>query len=128
MSVPKFGPGATSGSPRAHDGPREAQQRRERWSKYFGDAVLSYRMDMRIPPLTTPEEVAPFAAERRPTLILGADDDVSFPGHALVARAKELFPHAEVGVFEARKHRPPFEDAFRAKMAERVHDFLARSR
>jgi len=96
----------------------------ERWSKYFGDAVLSYRMDMRIPPLAKPEELAAFTARGRPTLVLGGADDVSFPGAALVTRAKELIPHAEVDLLEACKHCPPFDDAFRASTANRVRRFL----
>ena len=99
----------------------------ERWSKWFGDAVLSYRMDMRVPPLAKPEELAAFAARRRPPLILGADDDVSFPGRALVTRAKELVPHAEVELLEACKHCPPFDDAFRSRTASRVRMFLERA-
>ncbi len=96
----------------------------ERWAQYFGDAVRSYRMDMRIPPLAKPSDLAEFTTRKRPTLVLGADDDVSFPGHALVARAKELIPHAEVEVLEHCKHCPPFDDAFRTRMADRVHAFL----
>lgn len=98
-----------------------------RWTQWFGDAVRSYRMDMRIPPLARADELAAFAKRRRPVLVLGADDDVSFPGHALVARAKELLPHAESDVFADCKHCPPFDDAFRADLAGRVHAFLSRS-
>ena len=100
----------------------------ERWCRWFGDAVLSYRMDMRIPPLTKPEELADFVARRRPTLFLGADDDVSFPGRALVERAKALVPHAEIELLEGCKHCPPTDDAFRAKTASRVATFLEKAR
>ncbi len=96
----------------------------ERWAKYFGDALRSYRLDMRIPPLARPEDFAAFNARRRPTLVLAADDDVTFPGAALAARARELFPHAETELLEGCKHSPPFDEAFRARTAARVGAFL----
>jgi pimeloyl-ACP methyl ester carboxylesterase len=82
-------------------------------------------MDMRVPPLATPEDVSSY---KGPTLVLGADDDVTFPGAALIARAKELFPGAEVELLEGCKHCPPVEDDFRARTASRVHAFLERAR
>ena len=94
----------------------------ERWTTYFGDAVRSYRMDMRVPPLVKPEDVAGYQG---PTLVLGADEDVSFPGAALLARAKELFPRAEMELLEGCKHCPPSDDAFRARTAARVESFLS---
>lgn len=94
----------------------------ERWTTYFGDAVRSYRMDMRVPPLLKPEDVASY---KGPTLVLGADEDVSFPGAALLARAKELFPHAEMDLLEGCKHCPPSDEAFREKTARRVGAFLS---
>jgi 2-hydroxy-6-oxonona-2,4-dienedioate hydrolase len=94
----------------------------ERWTKYFGDAVRSYRMDMRVPPLARPEELASYTG---PTLVLGADGDASFPGAALLARAKELFPQAEMDLLEGCKHCPPVDDAFRQRTASRVAAFLS---
>lgn len=93
----------------------------ERWEKWFGDALRCYRFDMRVPPLAKPED---FAGYTGPVLVLGADDDVSFPGQALVTRAKELFPHAEVELLEGCKHSPPTSDEFRARTAKRVDGFL----
>ncbi|KYG00588.1 alpha/beta hydrolase, partial [Sorangium cellulosum] len=80
------------------------------WGPYFGDAVRSYRLDMRIPPLATPEALAGFT---RPALVFGADDDVSFPGAKLLARAKVLLPRAETELLEGCRHSPPTDDAFR---------------
>ena len=80
-------------------------------------------MDMRVPPLVRPEDVASY---KGPTLVLGADQDVSFPGAALLARAKELFPHAETELLEGCKHCPPIDAAFRAKAASRIEGFLSR--
>lgn len=93
-----------------------------RWSRYFGDAICSYRMDMRVPPLVKPEDVA---AYQGPVLVLGADEDVSFPGAALLARAKELFPQADTELLAQCKHCPPVDEGFRARTAARVERFLA---
>lgn len=94
-----------------------------RWTTYFGDAVRSYRMDMRIPPLVKPEDVA---AYQGPVLVLGADEDASFPGAPLLARAKELFPRAETELLAQCKHCPPIDDGFRARTAARIESFLAK--
>lgn len=96
----------------------------ERWARYFGDAVRSYRLDMRIPPLAKAEDLAAFSARRRPTLVLGGSDDVSFPGAAVIARAKELVPHAQVELIEGCKHSPAFDAAFRESTARRVTTLL----
>lgn len=96
----------------------------ERWTSYLGDAFLSYRLDMRVPPLATPEQLA---AYRGPVLVLGGDADVHFPGAALAARARELFPQAEAEVLAGCKHSPPTDEAFRAENAARIGAFLARA-
>lgn len=93
-----------------------------RWMQYFGDALFDYRFDMRVPPLARPEDVANY---RGKTLIFGADQDLSFPGAALLSRAKVLFPQAELELLSACKHCPPFTGSFRTQLAERVHRFLA---
>lgn len=91
------------------------------WERYFGDAVRSYKMDMRIPPLFRETDVADY---RGPVLVMAAEHDVSFPGAALLTRAKELFPRAEVDLVLGAKHCPPFEPTFRARTASRVTTFL----
>ncbi len=52
----------------------------------------------------------------------------SFPGPQLVARAKELIPHAQVELIPDCRHIPPMTDAFRGWMAERMTGFLAPAR
>jgi 2-hydroxy-6-oxonona-2,4-dienedioate hydrolase len=97
----------------------------DRWTKYFGEALLAYKLDMRVPPLTKVEDTS---AIKAPVLVFGADDDVSFPGAALTTRAKELFPHAEIELLENCKHCPPTTAEFRAKTASRVTAFLQQHR
>jgi pimeloyl-ACP methyl ester carboxylesterase len=92
------------------------------WSCYMGDAFRDFRLDMRIPPLARPEQFKTFTT---PTLVFGADQDLSFPGRKLVARVKELIPHAETELIAECKHGPPTTPAFRQWTADRVTKFLA---
>lgn len=96
----------------------------EQWTSYFGDAVRSYRMDMRVPPLQRPEDVAGYTG---PTLVMAADQDVSFPGTALLTRARELFPRAQLELLQDCKHCPPTTPGFRAQTASRIEAFLSAS-
>jgi len=91
------------------------------WLPYIGEAFRAYKLDIRLPPLAEP---APLAAFTRPTLVIAAEEDVSFPGAALLARAAVLFPHAETELLAATRHSPPTDDRSRAKLAERVTRFL----
>lgn len=94
------------------------------WTEYFGDALRSYRFDMRIPPLACREDLQ---AVTCPTLVFGADEDVSFPGEKLLARVQELLPTAEIELLEGSKHSPAFTEDFRAQLNQRIDAFLAKS-
>ncbi len=92
------------------------------WAPYLADAFVSYRMDMKVPKLAQPEELARF---RAPVLVVGADEDASFPGEALLARARGLFAGpVETELVRGSKHSPPTTDAFRRWTAGRVGRFL----
>ncbi|MGE3188374.1 MAG: alpha/beta fold hydrolase [Vicinamibacterales bacterium] len=91
------------------------------WTAYFGDALRSYRLDVRLPPLVTAADAARITC---PVLVFGAEHDLSFPGRALVARVQELLPHAETELLEGSLHCPPQTAAFRARMAGRIERFL----
>jgi 2-hydroxy-6-oxonona-2,4-dienedioate hydrolase len=93
------------------------------WTAYFGDAIRSYKLDMRIPPLARPEDLSSVTC---PTLVFGADEDLSFPGAKLLARVKELIPGAEVELLEGTKHSPSFTNAFRAQLNARIEAFLSK--
>ncbi|WP_394846977.1 alpha/beta hydrolase [Pendulispora brunnea] len=92
------------------------------WTRYFGDALRAYRLDVRVPPLVKPEELEGLTC---PVLVFASDEDISFPGRALLARVRELLPHAEVELLEHTKHCPPTTDAFRTSSSARVERFLA---
>ena len=46
------------------------------WMAYFGDALQSYKLDVRIPPHAQPADVA---AIRASVLVIASDQDASFP-------------------------------------------------
>lgn len=94
----------------------------DEWLPYLGEAFDAYRMDMRVPMVARPEELAGFTA---PTLVVAADDDVSFPGAALLARAKEVFPGlSDTELLTGCKHSPPTTPEFRAWLSGRIGAFL----
>ena len=94
----------------------------EEWFRYFGDVLRDMKLDLRIPPLARDGD---FRDLKAPALVIAADEDISFPGRKLVARAKELIPHAEVVLLEHCKHVPPMTDESRRAFADRVAAFLA---
>jgi pimeloyl-ACP methyl ester carboxylesterase len=92
------------------------------WRAYFHVAMPAFRQDLDFPPRLRDGDLD---AVTCPLLVLGAEHDGSFPGRALLARAKALAPHAELELLEGAKHCPPFTDAFREHLAARVERFLA---
>jgi pimeloyl-ACP methyl ester carboxylesterase len=92
---------------------------------YLGDAILAFNSDMRVPRLAEPAELRGFTA---PTLVLGADRDVSFPGRALRARAPQLFASlADQELLADCAHCPPTTAEFRRWLSARIAGFLLAS-
>lgn len=95
----------------------------EEWMRFLGDSFLSYDVaGMKVPPLATVEELKAFTA---PTLVIGGDKDLSFPGEKLLARAKELFSGLRATeLVKDCQHCPPTTDEFRGWLAQRLVTFL----
>jgi pimeloyl-ACP methyl ester carboxylesterase len=95
----------------------------DQWVPYMGEAFRSYDLSgMRVPVLAKEGE---FAGLKAPVMVLAAELDLSFPGAALLARAKVLLPTMVDGeVMPGIKHCPPTNEAFRRQLAERVGGFL----
>jgi pimeloyl-ACP methyl ester carboxylesterase len=92
------------------------------WKPYLRAAFSSFNMDMTVPKLATPDELARF---RAPTFVLAGDGDLSFPGAKLLARAAELFPVlAERELVENCKHSPPTTETFRTWLAAKLTRFF----
>jgi pimeloyl-ACP methyl ester carboxylesterase len=95
----------------------------EEWVRFLGDSFLSYDVaGMKIPTLARDEELARFDA---PTLVIGADKDLSFPGQKLIDRAKVLFKGLEATeLVKDCNHCPPTTDEFRAWLSGRITSFM----
>lgn len=91
------------------------------WAGFTGDGLRDLRFDLRIPPLATDAELRGLPM---PTLVLGAADDISFPGAPLVARVKALVPGVDAEVIPNCKHCPPTTPEFRRWLAARVTGFF----
>lgn len=91
------------------------------WAGYMGDTVRHMRMDVRIPPLATDAELRRLTM---PVLVLGAADDISFPGAAVVERVRSVAPRVEGEVIADCKHCPPTTAAFQAWLGERLANFF----
>jgi 2-hydroxy-6-oxonona-2,4-dienedioate hydrolase len=93
------------------------------WAAYLADTVRDMKIDPRIPPLATDGTLRSL---RVPMLVLGAEEDISFPGGAMVERVRALVPNAETEVLRRCKHCPPTTPEFRSWLADRVVSFLNR--
>lgn len=92
------------------------------WMHFLGDAVRNVKLDFRLPRNATAEDVRAFDGA---VYVLGADDDVHFPGPALLERARRLFPQAKTELLADTRHGPAMDDASRAALSARVAAFLA---
>ncbi len=92
------------------------------WAAYIGDTLQDQPMDLRIPPVATDAELRRLTM---PVLILGASDDISFPGRAMVERVRSVLPNADTEVIPGCKHCPPTTEEFRRWLAARLTAFLA---
>lgn len=91
------------------------------WAKYVGDTIHDLKIDSRIPPLATDEELRHLTV---PTLVLAAEHDISFPADQLVKRVRELIPDVEAEVMAGSKHSPPMTEEFRQWLTKRLTSFF----
>jgi 2-hydroxy-6-oxonona-2,4-dienedioate hydrolase len=92
------------------------------WAPWIGEAVRGFKLDFRAPPLASVDELRAFTA---PVQVFGASDDIHFPGPALLARAKEVFPNVVDTELLHCKHTPPFRADFREPLCTRIAGFLS---
>lgn len=92
------------------------------WSPFVLDAMKNMRMNFAIPPLVQPQDFENFLA---PVYLFAADLDYSFPGHALLARAKEIFPNLRGSeLWQNCKHCPPFDALFAKRWTTQADAFF----
>lgn len=97
----------------------------DHWTAYMGATLRDMRTDLRIPPLATDEELRRLTM---PLLVLGGEEDISFPGGAVAERIRSVLPHAEAEVIAGCRHCPPTTPEFRAWLAERLAVFFGEER
>jgi 2-hydroxy-6-oxonona-2,4-dienedioate hydrolase len=93
----------------------------EQWTAYLGESMSDMKLDPRIPPLARDEELSSLQTR---TLVLGGDEDISFPGRAMVDRVLALMPQVDAELLEGCRHCPPTTPEFRSWLAHRVSEFL----
>lgn len=92
------------------------------WARFMGDSLRDMAFDVRIPPLASDEELRRLTM---PLLVIGAADDLSFPGEALVRRVASINPQAETEILARSRHCPPFTDEFRQWLGARLAKFFS---
>lgn len=93
----------------------------EDWANYLGDSFNDFSPNLKIPPLASDDELKKL---RMPCLVIGAEDDISFPGEKLIERAKAHIPDVETELIKGSKHSPPTTPEFRRWLAERIKTFI----
>lgn len=93
----------------------------EDWGYYLGDSMNDFITPKTIPQTASDEELR---ALTMPTLVIGAEDDISFPGRELISRVETMVPHVETELLEDTRHCVPTTEEFRRWLTYRVTGFL----
>ncbi len=93
----------------------------EDWGRYLGDSFNDFTTNLKIPPLASDEELIKMTM---PCLVIGAENDISFPGHKVIERAKKHIPNVETELIRNSRHCPPTTPEFRNWLGERVKTFI----
>ncbi|MGI8540547.1 MAG: alpha/beta fold hydrolase [Rubrobacteraceae bacterium] len=92
----------------------------ESLERQIGAVYRHVKLDSDLPRAATKEELSRFDA---PTMVFAAEDDIFFPGEAVVARAREIIPNlASAEILEGSRHVPSKEGF--ARINEGIGDFL----
>lgn len=93
----------------------------EDWAGMIDCTLRDMKMDLRIPPLASDQDLKLLTM---PTLVLAAEHDISFPGHAVVDRLRSVLPSIDAELISDCKHSPPTTDAFREWLGNRLSQFF----
>jgi len=94
----------------------------EDWAQYLGDTFNDFTTYLKIPPIASDEELENLSM---PCLVIGAEDDISFPGDKVIERAETHIPIVETELIKESKHSPPTTSQFRQWLAKRVKTFIS---
>lgn len=81
----------------------------EELTHQIGVVYRRVRLDSDLPRKATAEELADFDS---PTLVFAAENDIFFPGEAVLERAKEIVPNPVVAELLRGCHHIPSREAF----------------
>ncbi|NBC25625.1 MAG: alpha/beta fold hydrolase [Bacteroidetes bacterium] len=95
----------------------------EDWANYLGDALNDFSPNTKIPPVAPDEQLEQL---KIPSLVMGADEDISFPGDKMVERAANHIHNTETELIDNCKHCPPTTPDFRQWLFNRVNGFINR--
>lgn len=93
----------------------------EDWAKYLGDSFNDFEANLKIPPIASDEDLENLTM---PCLVIGAEEDISFPGDKVIERAETYIPKVETELLRNSKHSPPTTDEFRNWLGKRIKTFV----
>lgn len=94
----------------------------EDWARYLGDSFNDFETNLKIPPVVSDKELENL---NMPCLVIGAEDDISFPGVKIIERAETHIPKVETELIKDSKHSPPTTSEFRNWLGKRVKTFIS---
>lgn len=94
------------------------------WGHYIGDAFTHFKPDLRIPPLVSDKTLSEWPV---PTIVFGGEDDISFPGKAMVQKLKSNNSDIQTELIRDCKHSPPTTPEFRKWLSKKILNFLKSS-
>lgn len=96
----------------------------EDWARYLGDSFNDFATNLKIPPVASDKELENL---QMPCLVIGGEDDISFPGAKVIERVETYIPKVETELIKECKHSPPTTSKFRNWLGKRVKKFIASS-
>ncbi len=93
----------------------------EDWAGSVSCSLRDMRMDTRIPPLATDDDLRRL---QMPTLVMAGAEDISFPGAKVLSRAMRFIPNVKTELIKDCKHCPPTTEEFRIWLGDKVSAFL----
>lgn len=87
----------------------------------LGDSFNDFTSNLKIPPLASDEELKRLTM---PYLIIGAENDISFPGKDVITRSENQILNIETELIKNSKHSPPTTPEFRSWLDIRVKKFI----
>ena len=93
----------------------------EDWARYLGDSFNDFAANLKIPPLASEEELKNLTML---ALVIGAENDISFPGDKVIERAKAYIPNVQTELIKDSRHSPPTTPEFRNWLAELIKSFI----